>query len=270
MKKIKIYQVDAFANKLFSGNPAAVCPLDDWLPDETMQSIALENNLSETAFFTKDKDKFFLRWFTPKVEIDLCGHATLAAAHIIYTEMNYQDDNIEFNIKSGDVLNVHRDQYKLSMNFPAYEPISMEQNFNELYDALGVRPSLFLHCNYGLAVFRNEEEIIQITPKFNSLEKLRYNGIIVTAPGNDVDFVSRFFGPKLGIPEDPVTGGAHCELIPYWSKCLNKKDMIARQLSKRGGELYCSYLDDRVIIGGKAITYMQGELLLNNIVSYDK
>ena len=270
MESIKIYQVDAFTSKLFSGNPAAVCPLNSWLPDDVMQSIALENNLSETAFFIKNKDNFFLRWFTPKVEIDLCGHATLATAHIIYSEMDYKSDNIEFYINSGDILNVNRKQNKLSMNFPAYEPVSMEQNFDELHDALGVRPSLFLHCNYGLAVFRNEEEIIQITPKFNSLKKLPYNGIIVTAPGNDVDFVSRFFGPKLGIPEDPVTGGAHCELIPYWSKRLNKKDMIARQLSQRGGELHCSYLGDRVIIGGKAITYMQGELLLNNIVSDDK
>ena len=270
MENIKIYQVDAFASELFSGNPAAVCPLNDWLPDEVMQSIALENNLSETAFFIKDKDDFFLRWFTPKVEIDLCGHATLAAAHIIYSEMNYKPDNIEFKIKSGDILNVNRNQNKLSMNFPAYEPISVDQNLDELYNALGLRPLLFLHGNYGLAVFKNENEIIKIAPNFNVLEELPYNGIIVTAPGNNVDFVSRFFGPKLGITEDPVTGGAHCDLIPYWSKRLNKKDMIAKQLSKRGGELYCSYLGDRVIIGGNAITYMQGELLLNNIVSYDK
>lgn len=270
MKKIKIYQVDAFTNKLFSGNPAAVCPLDDWLPDEAMQSIALENNLSETAFFIKDKDKFFLRWFTPKVEIDLCGHATLAAAHIIYTEMDYEDDNIAFNIKSGDILHVHRDQYKLSMNFPTYEPIIIEQNLDQLYNAFGLRPSLFLNCNYGMAVFKNENEIIKILPNFNTIEKLPFDGIIVTAPGDNVDFVSRFFAPKFGIPEDPVTGGAHCELIPYWSKQLNKKDMIAKQLSKRGGEIYCSYLGDRVSIGGKAITYMQGELILNNIVSDDK
>ena len=265
MKNIKIYKVDAFTNKLFSGNPAAVCPLDDWLPDAVMQSIALENNLSETAFFIKDKDKFFLRWFTPKVEIDLCGHATLATAHIIYTEMDYQSDNIAFNIKSGDVLNVTRRQNKLTMNFPAYEPKIIDQNLDELSDIFGFRPTLFFNSNYGLAVFNNEEEIIKIEPNLNALEKLSYNGIIVTAPGRNVDFVSRFFGPKLGIPEDPVTGGAHCALSPYWSKRLNKKDMIAMQLSKRGGVIYCSYLNDRVNMGGEAITYMQGEILLDNI-----
>ena len=262
MTKIKIYQVDAFTSKLFSGNPAAVCPLDNWLPDEVMQSIALENNLSETAFFIKNKDKFFLRWFTPKVEIDLCGHATLATAHIIYSEMNYKTDNIEFNIKSGDVLNVTRNHNLLTMNFPAYEPKIIDQNLDELYDAFGVRPTLFLCCNYGLAVFNNEAEIIEIIPNLNAIEKLSYNGIIVTAPGENVDFVSRFFAPKFGIPEDPVTGGAHCELIPYWSKRLNKEDMIAKQLSKRGGIIHCSYLGDRVNMGGEATTYMQGELLL--------
>ncbi len=264
MKKIKIYQVDAFTNKLFSGNPAAVCPLDDWLPDEVMQSIALENNLSETAFFIKNKDKFYLRWFTPKVEIDLCGHATLATAHIIYTEMDYKSDNIAFNIKSGEVLNVTRNHDKLIMNFPSYEPKSIDHNIEEITDALGIQPTLFLHCNYGLAVFNTEEEVIQMKPNLLALEKLPYKGIIITAPSKKVDFVSRFFGPNVGIPEDPVTGGAHCELIPYWYNRLNKKDMIAKQLSQRGGVLYCSYLGNRVNIGGKAITYMCGDILLNN------
>lgn len=265
MTKIKIYQVDAFTSQLFSGNPAAVCPLDNWLPDEVMQSIALENNLSETAFFIKNKDKFFLRWFTPKVEIDLCGHATLATAHIIYSEMDYESDNIEFNIKSGDILNVTRNQNILTMNFPAYEPKIIDQDLDELFVAFGVRPISFLYCNYGLAVFNNEEEIVRILPNLAAIEKLPYNGIIVTAPGENVDFVSRFFGPKLGIPEDPVTGGAHCELIPYWSKQLDKKDMIAKQLSKRGGVIHCSYLGDRVSIGGEATTFMHGRLLLDNI-----
>jgi PhzF family phenazine biosynthesis protein len=262
MVKIKIFQVDAFTNNLFSGNPAAVCFLNNWLPDEIMQSIALENNLSETAFFIKKKDKFFIRWFTPKVEIDLCGHATLASAHIIYSEMNYKCDYIEFNTKSGDILSVNRINNLLNMNFPAYKPKIADQSLDDLYDAFGIRPTLFLYCKYGLAVFNNEEEIIKIIPKLNVIKKLPYDGIIITAPGENVDFVSRFFAPKFGIPEDPVTGGAHCELIPYWSKRLNKKNMIAKQVSKRGGVIYCSYLGDRVIIGGKAITYMQGELLL--------
>ena len=263
MKNIKIYKVDAFTNKLFSGNPAAVCPLDDWLPDEVMQSIALENNLSETAFFIQKKDKYFIRWFTPEVEIGLCGHATLATAHVIFTEMDFKGNNIEFCTKTGDVLKVIRNKNILSMNFPSYEPKITNQNLEEIFTALGVCPTFFLCHNYGFAVFKNEEDIIKITPNFNTLGNLPYDGIIATAPGENIDFVSRFFAPKFGINEDPVTGGAHCELIPYWSKRLNKKDMIARQLSKRGGELYCSYLGDRVIIGGKAITYMQGELLLS-------
>ena len=160
--KIKIYQVDAFTNNLFSGNPAAVCLLDNWLPDEVMQSIALENNLSETAFLINKKDKFFLRWFTPKVEIDLCGHATLATAHIIYSEMNYKSDYIEFNIKSGDVLTVNRNDNLLTMNFPAYEPKIVNQSLEELYIAFGVRPTLFLYGKYGLVVLKNEEEVIKI------------------------------------------------------------------------------------------------------------
>ena len=265
MKKIKIFQVDAFTNNLFTGNPAAVCILDNWLTDEIMQSIAFENNLSETAFFIKKKDKFFLRWFTPKVEIDLCGHATLACAHIIYSEMNYKSDYIEFNIKSGDVLSVNRKHNLLIMNFPAYEPNIVDQSLDELYNAFGTLPISFFFCKYGLAVFNNEEDIIKMEPKLNVIEKLSYDGVIVTAPGKSVDFVSRFFAPKLGIPEDPVTGGAHCVLIPYWSKRLNKKNMVAKQLSKRGGLIHCSYLGDRVTMGGEVITYMQGELLLDNI-----
>ena len=164
MERIKIFQVDAFTNNLFSGNPAAVCLLDNWLSDEVMQSIALENNLSETAFLIKKKDKFFLRWFTPKVEIDLCGHATLASAHIIYSEMNYKFDCIKFYIKSGDVLTVNRSHNLYTMNFPANEPKILDHSLDELYDAFGVRPTLFLYCKYGLVVFTNEEEIIKIIP----------------------------------------------------------------------------------------------------------
>ena len=224
--KIKIYQVDAFTNNLFSGNPAAVCLLDNWLADEIMQLIALENNLSETAFLIKKKDKFFLRWFTPKVEIDLCGHATLATAEVIYSEMNYKADNIKFYIKSGQVLCVTKNNNLLSLTLPAYEPVIIDQNLEELSDALGVQPKLFLYCNYGLAIFNNEKEILKIVPKLDVIEKLPYNGIIVTAPGKKVDFVSRFFAPKLGIPEDPVTGSAHCELIPYWASVLKKNKIL--------------------------------------------
>ena len=178
--------------------------------------------------------------------------------------MNYKSDIIEFNIKSNDVLTVNRNDNLLTMNFPAYEPKIVDHSLEELYIAFGVRPKLFLYCKYGLVVFNNEEEIIKIVPNLNVIEKLPYNGIIITAPGENVDFVSRFFAPKLGIAEDPVTGGAHCELIPYWSRRLNKQNMIAKQLSKRGGLIYCSYLGGRVTIGGKATTYMQGELLMDN------
>ena len=260
--KIKIYQVDAFTSKLFSGNPAAVCLLDNWLPDRVMQSVALENNLSETAFLIKKKNKFFLRWFTPKVEIGLCGHATLATAEVIYSEMKYKSENIKFYIKSGEVLNVTKNNNLLSLTLPAYEPIIIDENLEELKDAFGIQPKLFLHCNYGLAIFNNEEEIYQIVPNLNIIEKLPYNGIIVTAPGKNVDFVSRFFAPKLGILEDPVTGSAHCELIPYWASVLKKKNMIARQLSERGGELYCSHLGNKVIMAGNAVIYMRGKIVL--------
>jgi len=262
MTKVKVYQVDTFTNKLFSGNAAAVCPLEHWLPDEVMQSIATENNLSETAFFIKKKDKFFIRWFTPKAEIDLCGHATLAAAHILFSEMNFHPNIIEFNTKSGIILSVNKNQNLLTLNFPAYEPKIIDQNLEILYNAFGVKPKEFLYCNYGLAVFRKQKEIIEIRPNFNVIKKLPYDGIIVTAPGENVDFVSRFFAPKLGIDEDPVTGSAHCELIPYWAKTLNKKNMIARQLSIREGELFCSYLGNRVLIAGNVVTYMIGELIL--------
>lgn len=260
--KIKIYQVDTFTSNLFSGNPAAVCPLDEWLPDKVMQSIANNNNLSETAFFINKKNNFFIRWFTPKVEIDLCGHATLAAAHIIYTEMNYETNYIKFKINSGDVLNVIRSNNRLNLNLPACKLKTIDQTLEELSDIFGIRPKFFFSGNYALVVFSNENEIKKIVPNFDKLEKFPYDGIIATAKGKNVDFVSRFFAPKLGIKEDPVTGSAHCELIPYWSDVLKKKKMIARQLSLRGGELHCTNLGSRVIIGGKAITYMRGELIL--------
>ncbi len=260
--KLKMYQVDAFSEKLFCGNPAAVCPLQDWLPENVMQSIATENNLSETAFFVEKNNKFFIRWFTPKVEIGLCGHATLAVAHILYSELGYKEKQIAFETKKGEILNVCRDKDIINLDFPSYQPQVVDDPTNLLNRALGANPSWFLSGNYGMAVFNDEQDIIKMQPDLNLLAKLEYNGIIVTAPGDRVDFVSRFFGPKLGIPEDPVTGGAHCELIPYWANRLKKRDMLASQLSKRGGQLYCSYLGDRVIMGGKAITYLEGEILI--------
>ena len=262
MKKIKIYQVDAFASEIFSGNPAAVCPLNEWLPDHVMQSIASENNLSETAFFINQQGKFFIRWFTPKVEIGLCGHATLASAHVLYSELGLKANNIEFHTKLGDLLKITRESDIISMDFPSHVPKKSEQRLDEIGEALGAQPISFQAAIYGLAVFNNEEEILNLEPNFIAMKRLVHDGIIVTAPGNSVDFVSRFFGPKLGITEDPVTGGAHCSLIPYWSNRLAKNNLIARQLSQRGGELYCEQHGDRVTIGGKAVTYLRGELLI--------
>jgi len=262
VNRVKIYQVDAFSSHLFSGNPAAVCPLKNWLSDELMQSIAMENNLSETAFFVSKDDKYDLRWFTPKTEIELCGHATLATAHVLWSEMNCQDRTIAFNTLHAGILEVSREKDILRMNFPSLEPKEVDHDFAEEAAGLGARPSSFLVCNYGMAIFDNEQDIVNIVPDLNLLKRSKYDGIIVTAPGNSVDFVSRFFGPKLGINEDPVTGGAHCELIPYWSKRLNKRNMIAKQLSDRGGELYCAYQGDRVLMGGRAVTYLRGELLV--------
>ena len=262
MDRVKIFQVDAFASNLFAGNPAAICPLDDWLDDKVMQSIAMENNLSETAFFVIRDNKFYLRWFTPKAEIDLAGHPTLATAHIIFTEILPGKNNIQFHTKFGDLLTVSLKKNILSMDFPSYSPMPETSKLKEVSTALKSTPSKFLFGKYGMAVYENEQDILKISPNYDALMDLDYNGIIVTAPGNSCDFVSRFFAPKLGIYEDPVTGSAHCELIPYWSKIFNKRNMLARQLSHRGGELHCSYLGERVIIGGKAVPYMRGELML--------
>ena len=262
MKKIKIYQVDAFSNHLFSGNPAAICPLADWLDHKVMQSIAMENNLSETSFFIIKDNKYYIRWFTPVTEIGLAGHPTLATAHIIFQEMSYKKNKIEFHTKSGDILTVKKKENILSMDFPAYNSTCLDEKLDEISMALKVKPKKYYLSKYGMAVYEKEQDIIDISPDFERLSKMDNIGIIVTAPGNNYDFVSRFFAPKLGIQEDPVTGSAHCQLIPYWSKVLNKKNMLASQLSLRGGELHCSDLGSRVLIGGSAVTYMIGELMI--------
>lgn len=262
MKKIKIYQVDAFSKNLFSGNPAAICPLADWLDDKVMQSIAMENNLSETSFFIIKDNKYYIRWFTPVTEIGLAGHPTLATAHIIFQEMSYKKNKIEFHTKSGDILTVIKKENILSMDFPSYNSICLDEKLGEISKALRAKPKKFFLSKYGMAIYEKEQDIIDISPDFEKLSKIDNIGIIATAPGNNNDFVSRFFAPKLGIQEDPVTGSAHCQLIPYWSKVLNKKNMLASQLSQRGGELHCTYLGRRVLIGGCAVTYMIGELMI--------
>ena len=262
MDEIKIYIVNAFANKKksFKGNPAAVCPLNSWLPDDLMQSIAFENNLSETAFFIKKDNIFFIRWFTPKKEIELCGHATLASAHVLFNELNFRDKEIEFNTFFNEKLIVKNESRYMSMDFPAIEVVESNEDLNTVTDVLGLRPTRYLSGNYGFAIFNNEDEIIKISPKLNMFKNLSHNGVIVTAPGKSVDFVSRFFAPNLGIDEDPVTGSAYCALIPYWSKRFNKIDLVSHQLSERKGEVFCAYYKERVKISGNAITYLKGKL----------
>ncbi len=257
--KIKQYQVDAFATRAFEGNPAAVCPLEDWPDDGLLQAIAEENNLSETAFFAPIAKGFKLRWFTPVSEVELCGHATLAAAHIIFERFGYTDPVITFETRSGELL-VKRHGRLLQMDFPAHPPDP--SNISEtLVQGLGARPIDVLAADDYLAVFDSEATVRAIEPNYTILNQLDLRGVIVTAPGNDVDFVSRFFAPKYGIPEDPVTGSAHCELAPYWADKFGKNTLAARQVSKRGGNLTCELIGDRVLLSGGAVTFMEAEIV---------
>jgi len=257
---IPIYQADAFTSELFGGNPAAICPLTEWLPDEVMQKIAIENNLAETAFFVKNETGYFLRWFTPEYEIDLCGHATLASAHILFTELGYKEDTIHFETVKAGVLTVKRDGDKYIMDFPSRPPIPIEIP-NGLVEALGgPQPLAVLRSRDYFLEYESEDVIRDMAPDFFALSKMDTVGVIVTAPGKTVDFVSRFFAPGAGIPEDPVTGSAHCNLIPYWAKKLGKNKLHAYQISLRKGELWCELKGDRVLMSGKAVTYLKGEI----------
>lgn len=260
---IKIYQTDAFTDQLFGGNPAAVCPLTEWLPDKIMQQIALENNLAETAFFVPDGEDFMLRWFTPELEIDLCGHATLASAHILYTELNYTGTTISFKTKVAGTLVVSKTDDLYTLDFPSRPPQNCEVP-DILLEALGgnASPSIIQKSRDYFVVYESEADIINLKPDFALLGKIDVIGIIVTAPGEEVDFVSRFFAPSCSVPEDPVTGSAHCTLIPYWAKRLDKNSMRAYQLSARKGEIWCENKGERVLISGKAITYLRGEIFV--------
>ena len=256
--KLKQYQVDAFATRIFEGNPAAVCPLDNWLDDSVLQAIANENNLSETAFFVPSERGFHLRWFTPVAEVDLCGHATLAAAHVLFEILGFPEKQITFQTKSGELV-VASKEGLLTMNFPARPPV-LRSVSDALVAALGRTPQEVWAANDYIAVFESEEIVRSIAPDFAKLQELDLRGVIVTAPGTDVDFVSRFFAPKIGIPEDPVTGAAHCELTPYWAQRLGKNNFEARQISARGGRLSCQLQGNRVILAGKAVTFMIAEI----------
>jgi len=255
--RIPIYQVDAFTGQLFRGNPAAICPLDRWLPDETLQSIAAENNLAETAFYIPNGNGYHLRWFTPGVEVDLCGHATLASAHVILAIRKESDaSRVSFQSKSGELI-VDREGDLYALNFPARPPAECPVDPG-LVEALGAKPKTILGARDYLCVFETEEEVRAVQPSMDKLAAIDRFAAIVTAPGRDCDFVSRFFAPAKGVPEDPVTGSSHCTLIPYWSKRLGKTKLHARQISKRGGELFCEDRGERVKMAGKAVKFLEG------------
>jgi PhzF family phenazine biosynthesis protein len=263
MKSYPYYQVNAFTNSIYGGNPAAVCPLEQWLPDEVMQQLAKENNLSETAFFIQHGDDFHIRWFTPEMEIDLAGHPTLATAFVIFNEYKYNRDVITFHSKSG-LLYVRMIGNKIELNFPSRMPHPTHPAL-ALMEGFSHQPQHIYKSRDYVLVYKNEEELKNITPDFIWLNRITDAlGIICTAPSSEpgIDFVSRFFVPNSVIEEDPVTGSAHATLIPFWSKQLNKKTLVAKQISKRTGTLWCEDLGDRVTISGQAILYLKGEYFI--------
>jgi PhzF family phenazine biosynthesis protein len=266
--RLRLYQVDAFTSRRFHGNPAAVVLLEAWLPDDVLRDVAAENNLAETAFLVPGRDvDFDLRWFTPTVEIDLCGHATLASAHVLWQHEGFAGTRLRFGSRSG-VLEVTRDGPRHVLDFPARPGTPVDPRggaFEDLSRALGARPLEVLQARDCMAVLATEDDVRALRPEMARLEALDTFAVIVTAPGRDVDFVSRFFGPRAGVPEDPVTGSAHCTLVPYWAARLGRRDLAARQVSARGGELSCRDVPDapgggRVLIAGEAVTYLEGTI----------
>ena len=259
--RIPMYQVDAFTGRVFSGNPAAICPLETWLPDAQMQAIAAENNLAETAFFVRNGHGYKLRWFTPAVEVELCGHATLASASVILNDLTPGERSVSFETKSG-TLTVTREGDLYSMDFPARPPQECDPVYPALIPALGGKPQAVLAARDYFVVYATEEELRALKPDMQALMNVDRFAVVATAPGTDSDFVSRFFAPSKGVPEDPVTGSAHCSLIPYWSKRLGKKTLHAYQVSSRGGELWCEDRGERVTISGKAVRFFEGTIFL--------
>ena len=272
--KLTLYQIDAFTNKLFGGNPAAVVPLDKWIADDLMQKLAIENNLSETVFFVPSSHPgcdYDIRWFTPAVEINLCGHATLASAYVIFEILKEKKEKVVFNSKSG-LLTVNRDSqsppsggFRGLMDFPAWKPEMIHDYHENLKEALGVKEIVAVYKHRDLLVeLYKEEDVKNAKPDFTALKKMGEK-IIITAPGTgEIDFVSRFFAPTAGVDEDPVTGSAHSQLIPFWAEKLGKKKMHAKQLSPRGGEIWCGWWGDRVTISGQCVFYMKGEITIGN------
>ncbi len=258
---LPFYWIDAFTDRVFAGNPAGVVPLEKWLPDDTMQRIAFENGLAETAFFVRaGPDRFHLRWFTPTFEIDLCGHATLASAFVLFTQLGQAGDRVVFDSKSGPLIVTRKADELLELDFPSNPAAVVAAPPSELARGLGASPQLVAKARDFLCVFPTEAEVRALKPDFDLLARLDAVGIIVTAPGEACDFVSRFFAPRAGIPEDPVTGSSHTNLIPYWAERLGKTVLRARQVSPRGGELFCELRGNRVGIAGRAVLYLRGEI----------
>lgn len=259
---IPYYEVLAFTDRLFAGNPAGVCILEEWLPDQLLQKIAAENNMAETAFLI-DRGSFYdIRWMTPTVEMDLCGHATLASAHVLFQHLGRSEESVTFQSHSGGELRVDRRENRLVLDFPS-RPAEACEASAKLAEGLRAKPSKVFKGRDYLAVFEREADIAALSPDFEIVVELEANGVVVTAPGDSCDFVSRYFAPQVGVPEDPVTGSVHCALVPYWSKCLGKTTLHARQLSQRGGELFCEDRGARVGIGGNAVTYVEGTLRID-------
>jgi predicted PhzF superfamily epimerase YddE/YHI9 len=260
---VPVFHVDAFTSQPFTGNPAAVCPLTEWLDDGFLQAVAAENNLSETAFFVPKGDSYELRWFTPRCEVRLCGHATLAAAFVLLQILAPERNSVRFETRQSGALTVVRDGNLLAMDFPALPPWQCSNPPGPLIEGLGKAPTEVVQIvDDYFAVFETEDEIRSIHPNFRFLEKLHPAGVGITARGKTCDFVSRFFVPSYGIPEDPVTGSTHCSLAPYWAKRLRKTKLHARQVSDRGGELWCEVKEPRVILSGHAVLTLRGELLI--------
>jgi PhzF family phenazine biosynthesis protein len=256
--QLAMYHVDAFTDRLFAGNPAAICPLEAWLPDATMQAIAAENNLSETAFFVPRGDDYDLRWFTPTLETDLCGHATQASGFVVMSRLAPQKSTVRFHTRSG-ALTVTRQGDVFAIDLPAQPPApcAMPEKF---IAALGRKPVQILGAVKYLVLYDSEADVASLAPDTAALRDIDRDGVIVSAPGRDCNFVSRYFAPHAGIPEDPVTGSAHCTLVPYWAKRLGKTRLHARQISQRGGELFCELRGDRVVIAGRAALYLEGKI----------
>ena len=259
---LKVYQVDAFASRVYTGNPAAVVPLKEWLAEEVMQNIAAENNLAETAFFVKNEDQYDIRWFTPTDEVPLCGHATLASAHVLFNELDYQGTEIAFNCKSGS-LTVSKNGELLKLNFPS-NPVTLEKFRKEATLAFGCTPLNVYSSEkyYLLFEFETEKEIVEMIPDFQAMTSWNETAIVVTAKGKKHDFVSRMFAPKIGVNEDPVTGSAHTRLVPFWANKLGKNTLFAKQVSFRGGELHCELKGNRVEMSGTAVLYLKGEIYI--------